>query len=532
MDLTGQHLGKYELLERVGRGGMAYVYKAYQPTVDRYVAIKVLHSHLAEDETFLERFRREAQSLGSLRHPHIVSVIDFDVEDGWYYMVMDFIKGQTLEAMLDRRGRLPVDEALHLTAQLAGALDYAHARGRIHRDIKPGNVMFADDAGQHPVITDFGLTRLLDNATITLSGTIAGTPAYMSPEAARGEKVDARGDIYSLGVILYEMVTGQRPYAGETPLSVIMKLVLEPLPPALSINPDLPPAVDEIISKATAKQPEDRYQSAAEFQAALERETGDWGLETGDGRLGTEDGGPQTADRISETVDLRPANNLRVSSQPVSSSPMSSSPPDQPTEILTPAPPARRLPLIAGIALLVVAFVVGFIVFNGPRDQATPETPAPTTAAIVEESTEAAPDAQLESPTVAPAAAPLPTPTVAPAPAPAGVLRFAQQGDDNLRPYTLALEDVPTPPPGFHYELWFDIAGRPAPHNVGQVTVQHGRIAHEGALTEDLAVSVNGARLSQEPDFDDDPSISGNVIVVGTVDAATGLTEIQLAAAP
>ena len=508
MDLTGRHLGKYELLERVGRGGMAYVYKAYQPTVDRNVAVKVLHSHLAEDGQFLARFKREAKGLGSLRHPHIVSVIDFDVDEGWYYMVMDFIQGETLEEILSRRGRLAVDGALRLTAQLAGALDYAHRHGRIHRDIKPSNVMFADDSQQHAVITDFGLTRLLDNATITLSGTISGTPAYMSPEAAQGEKVDARADIYSLGVVLYEMVTGQRPYAGETPLSVIMKLVLEPLPPALSINPQLPPAVGQILHKATAKAPDERYQTAAEMLEAVQAEIGDGGLEAGS-LVGGEEG---------QTELLTPPRDVESTAAAV-----------------TPGEPAangkeeaarsrwRWLPILTTVALMALTLVVGFIILNGSMGDAANVAALPTAAVIGGEATPAE--------TATPEATA--TETAGPDGAwsqPAGSLRFAEADDNNLRQYSLLLDDVPTPPSGFHYELWFDFAGRPAPENVAEVTAENGRISYTDVLVNNLAESVSGVRVSLEPDFDDDPTISADVVYTGAVDAARGLAEIEMLA--
>jgi serine/threonine-protein kinase len=466
MDLTGQHLGKYELLERVGKGGMAYVYKAYQPTIDRYVAVKVLHSHLAEDAEFLERFKREAKGLGSLRHPHIVSVIDFDVADGWYYMVMDFIEGETLEAVLDRRGKLPLDDALALTAQLAGALEYAHQHGRIHRDIKPGNVMFTDETQQHAVITDFGLTRLLDNATITLSGTIAGTPAYMSPEAAQGQKTDARSDIYSLGVMLFEMVTGQRPYLGETPLSVIMKLVIEPLPPALSINPDLPPMIDDILSRAMAKLPEDRYQTAVE----MEKEIRDWRLETGE---------PQPA------VNVQVGENQ---TQVLSAKPKAAPLPEAAPLPVVAAPGRwKTLPILAGIGLLLLLLVVGFVIFDG---FGVGQETAVTT--------------------------------------PVGSLRFTDPDENSLRRYTLSLDDVPAPPEGFHYDLWFDFANQPAPENVAEVPVQNGRVTYADVLVENLAVNVTSVRISLEPDVDDDPAISDDVLFTGTVEAESGLAEIEI----
>jgi serine/threonine protein kinase len=490
MDLTGRHLGKYELLKRVGRGGMAYVYKAHQPTIDRFVAVKVLHSHLAEDAEFLERFKREAKGLGNLRHPHIVNVIDFDVDDGWYYMVMDFIEGETLETVLNHRGILRVDEALRLTAQLAGALAYAHENSRIHRDIKPGNVMFADDAQQHAVITDFGLTRLLDNATMTLSGTIAGTPAYMSPEAAQGQKVDGRSDIYSLGVMLYEMVTGQRPFSGETPLSVIMKLVVEPLPPALSVNPELPVAVDEILNKAMAKLPEDRYQSAAEMRQAIL----DCGLEN-------------KAETTSESEAEIAGTQLLTPQTKPDENPVLSHEPEPRQAAIKPQPAQKKSRLwliLAAVGLLVVALVAGFIVLNGADEDAVAAETAEPTSTIATTVTETAVSVT------------------------AGSLRFAEPDKNNLRQYTLSLNDVPPPPTGFHYELWFDFADQAAPENVAEVVAQNGRITYADVLVENFAANATGVRVSLEPDFDDDPSISTTIMYSGTVQSDTGLAEIDL----
>ena len=237
-DLTGTTLGKYQVIERLGRGGMADVYRAFQPGMERIVALKVMHGHLAQDPNFITRFKREAQSVGTLRHPNIVQVIDFDVQDDEYYMVMEYIQGETLKAVLQRRGPLPIGETLSVIGKLADAVAYAHGEGMIHRDIKPANVMFTK-AG-NPILTDFGIARIMDASGITVSGAFIGTPAYISPEAGRGEKVDERADIYSLGIVIYEMLTGTVPYDADTPYAVIMKHISAPLPPLRQIVAGLP----------------------------------------------------------------------------------------------------------------------------------------------------------------------------------------------------------------------------------------------------------------------------------------------------
>lgn len=273
--LTGRKLGRYELLERLGHGSMAEVYKAFQPGVDGFVASKILHSHRAESDDFVARFQREARAIERLKHPNIVGSVDFGIEDGTHYMVMDYIAGGTLSDYLKQHHCLPVAEALAIGVQLAEALDHAHQQGMIHRDIKPSNVMFVDNTHSQVMLTDFGLARLRDDATaLTLSGSLIGTPTYMSPEAVRGEACDKRADLYSLGVVLYELVTGKTPYTANTPYSMMMKQTNEPLPSPCTLNSTLPTAVEHLLLKALAKDPADRYQSAAEFAQAI-RQTQD-----------------------------------------------------------------------------------------------------------------------------------------------------------------------------------------------------------------------------------------------------------------
>lgn len=268
-DLAGKRLGKYEIRERLGRGGMADVYKAYQPGMNRFVAVKVMHSHLSDSADFIERFKREAQNVGQLRHPHILNVIDFDAEDDLYYMVMEFIKGDTLKAYITEQGSLPPPEAVRITAQIADALDYAHQYGMIHRDIKPANIMFTDTTRRQAVLTDFGIARLLDASGLTMSGAAVGTPAYMSPEGGKGEKVDERSDIYSMGIVLYEMLTGIIPFNADTPYAIILKHIQEPLPDLRHYQQALPDPLERLIFKALAKNPNDRYQTAGELHQAL-----------------------------------------------------------------------------------------------------------------------------------------------------------------------------------------------------------------------------------------------------------------------
>ncbi|MBN1953875.1 MAG: tetratricopeptide repeat protein [Anaerolineae bacterium] len=270
-DMTGATLGKYQLVERLGRGGMAEVYRAYQLGLDRHVAVKVMHGYLADDEQFVSRFRREAKAVAALHHPHIVQVFDFDTQDDVYYMVMEYITGETLKARLrelaESGERLPLDEVVRIFCALCDALDYAHARGCVHRDIKPANIMFDE---RRLVLTDFGIATIVGGTRYTASGALVGTPAYMSPEQGQGEPGSVQSDVYSLGVILYEMVTGRLPYDADTPLAIVLKHLNEPLPIPSRVCADVAPAVERVVLKALAKSPGDRYSSAGALASDLE----------------------------------------------------------------------------------------------------------------------------------------------------------------------------------------------------------------------------------------------------------------------
>lgn len=270
-DLTGTTLGKYKLYARLGGGGMARVYKAYQPNLDRYVAVKVMHAHLAEEDIFVQRFEREASSVARLRHPHIVQVYDFDIDHELYYMVMEFIAGPTLSAELEVRTLqnepFTLKETAHIITNLAKAIDYAHVRGMIHRDLKPANVMFTNE-GQ-VILTDFGIARMRGTSTYTTTGVIAGTPTYMSPEQARGKRADARSDTYALGVILYEMTTGRPPFRGDNPYEVMQQHANAPVPSPSSLVPDFSPKIEAVLQQALQKEPDERFQTAGDLARAF-----------------------------------------------------------------------------------------------------------------------------------------------------------------------------------------------------------------------------------------------------------------------
>ncbi len=269
--LIGQTIGKYRVIARLGRGGMAEVYKAYQSSLDRYVAIKVLHGHLADEEDFVARFRREAKAVANLRHPNIVQIFDFDVQDDMYYMAMEYVNGPTLKAELEERSRkkqlFSLQESARIMVALCSAIDYAHSRGMVHRDLKPANFILTEE-GQILVL-DFGIAKMVDATKFTATGAVVGTPAYMSPEQGQGERGDERSDIYSLGVVLYHLATGKVPYDADTPFAVIMKHITSELPLPTLVNPNLPEAVERIILKALSKNPDDRFQSGAEFAEAI-----------------------------------------------------------------------------------------------------------------------------------------------------------------------------------------------------------------------------------------------------------------------
>ncbi len=267
MNLTGKMLGKYQMGPEIGRGGMGAVYKGYDPALRRTVAIKVLAPHLTWEKRFVDRFLREARTVAQLSHPHIVAIHDVGIQDGTYYLVMAFVEGETLRNLVAREGPLPPRRVAEILSQVAQALDYAHRRGVVHRDVKPGNILM--ESGRRPVLTDFGIAQAAQGTRLTATGMSLGTPEYMSPEQARGDPTDARSDVYSLGIVLYEMLTGHVPFRADTPLAVLRMQADSTPPSPRRFIASLSPEVEGVVLKALSKDPAKRYPSAGSLVKAL-----------------------------------------------------------------------------------------------------------------------------------------------------------------------------------------------------------------------------------------------------------------------
>jgi serine/threonine protein kinase len=267
-DLIGRTLGTYKIIDEIGHGGMANVYRATQPSIGREVAIKVLPPHFLQDRTFVRRFTREVQVIASLQHPHILPVYDFGEQDGLPYIVMAYMPGGTLADRMRKVGALPLPEVTRLVEQIADGLDHAHQKGIVHRDFKPSNVLLDEHGNVY--LADFGIAKVAESTTQLTGSGIVGTPAYMAPEVTRTDKVTRLIDVYALGVSVFEMLAGQHPYPSDTPVGVLLAHAAEPIPSICDSRPDLPEGLQHVIDRAMAKEPSDRYQSAGALAGDLQ----------------------------------------------------------------------------------------------------------------------------------------------------------------------------------------------------------------------------------------------------------------------
>jgi eukaryotic-like serine/threonine-protein kinase len=354
--------GRYRILRKLGSGGMANVYLAEDEELGRRVAIKILNDRHASDESFVERFRREAKNAAGLSHPNIVSVYDRGEAEGTYYIAMEYLEGRSLKERIVGEGALPIAAAIEVTRQILRALNFAHARGIVHRDIKPHNVLLAQDGpgdGEPRFkVTDFGISRTT-TSQMTEAGSIVGTAQYLSPEQARGAAVDQRSDIYSVGIVLYELLTGRLPFTGDTPLEIAMKHLSEIPKPPSELRPEIPADLDMVVLRALAKDPEDRYESAQEMERELARVAGGGGVTAETAEAATAVlSGAGLADTAPTMVSRRPVVAPRETYRA--------------DYYDYEEPPRRRRPIwpwLLGILVLVGALVAGFYVWNAIQDE-------------------------------------------------------------------------------------------------------------------------------------------------------------------
>jgi serine/threonine-protein kinase len=375
-NLIGQKLGQYTIVSLLGTGGMAMVYRARQESVKRDVAIKVIQSALTREPDFIRRFEREAETVAQISHPHILKVFDFGQQDGMLYIVMELLPGGSMSDLL-ARGSLSLDQTIRLFDQIASALDYAHTLGIVHRDLKPQNVLI--DAQGNAILTDFGVAKLLTtNATqLTQTGTVMGTPSYMSPEQWQGESLDARSDIYSFGVMLFEVLAGKPPFTAETPIGMMFQHVQQQPPLVTSIRPDINPNVEPILQRALAKNRDDRYQSTGALMDDLKD------------AFGQQVSRRNTAVRPSTTNQDMATAFTRAEPTPSARS-QAQVKRDLGTVALPTVPPRRSspLPLIISAAILLLAVIGGGVALLASRSStptavviANTETPTNTNTA-------------------------------------------------------------------------------------------------------------------------------------------------------
>lgn len=384
--LVGTTLGRYEILEKIGQGGMAHVYKAYQPGLNRFVAIKVVLPSLAEEADFAERFQREAQAVARLNHPNILQVYDFGAHDTYNYLVMRYVENSTTLADLIKTGA-PVEKLIDYVVQVADALNYAHEHGIVHRDVKPGNILID---GKWALLSDFGLVKIKEaSSQLTGTGIGIGTPAFMSPEQVSGQEVDHRTDIYALGVILHRILTGTIPHDAPTPLSIMIKRKTEPVAPPRQIKPDLPASLEQVILRSLAPLPGDRYATAIDFAAALKQAEADPTYHEGSITM--------PALRGYDTTLITPSSQGRSASSSMAGAPANN----------------KRLILggtIAAVTILtVLSLALFFLMPDKPEAAAQAVTP---TATSIDTAT---PAAVTDTPVPA-TATPTPTPTASPVP--------------------------------------------------------------------------------------------------------------------
>lgn len=379
--------GRYEIRSLLGRGGMSTVYHGYDPNLRRDIAVKLIHSHLSDNPEFVRRFQEEASAVAKFRHPNIVQVYDFNNDGKTYYIIFELVDGETLQEMLQAlhaRGEyLPQSSAAAITAQVADALAYAHKRGIVHRDIKPGNVMLNQDG--NVILTDFGLAKIVGGTQHTAAGAVLGTMRYISPEQIKSSPIDGRSDIYSLGVMLYEMVSNQVPFNAESAMTMMMMHLNDPVPPLYDLRPDIAPDLVDIIDRAMAKEADDRFQTASEMAAALRNVAFDPSEASATGApiaaTAILADAPLESTAVTPPIEETPSESKRIVAEPVKTASISaeSKTKAKPAPVPAQAPPPQkrsRRGLMFVAILVLAAVVVGALFVSGVFDGSVDEPDA------------------------------------------------------------------------------------------------------------------------------------------------------------
>ncbi|MFN8377704.1 MAG: serine/threonine-protein kinase [Anaerolineae bacterium] len=497
--LVGKALGKVQITGLIGQGGMATVYKGVQADVERTVAVKVLPPHPGQNADFVTRFRLEAKTIARLQHPHILPLYDYGDQDGILYLVMPYVDGGSLAGRI-AAGPMPVSEVIEYTRQIAGALDYAHRQGVVHRDLKPENILL--DREGHALLADFGIVKLIEDSApagaLTVTGGLIGTPAYMSPEQAQGLPVDRRSDLYSLAVVVFEMLTGHQPYTADTAMQVVMQQINAPVPSLRAVSPNASPALDAVMQKALSKDPAARYATATEFASAL--------------AVGSSDQAPL------EIVPATAMGTVAVTSpghqtpQPAVTAPVPN-PTPSPTN-----PPAgsatNTLVLLGGFAIIAILIVAALVLLTGRNQPAG--TVVPTT-----ENTAAA-------------AVPTSPPTLPSVTATPSFGRAVFSSTDHVADtFSLQINDVAALPAGSRYIAWLVNTDSGETRKIGEITVDafgSGALTYTDPEGTFLPGLYNAVALSAEASDVDQPT--GPIAYSGSAPSllSQALTDVFVAA--
>ncbi|MEL6525188.1 MAG: protein kinase, partial [Chloroflexota bacterium] len=521
--LVGRTLGQYEIIDVLGRGGMATVYLGKQSSIDRTVAIKVLPPHPALDEAFKERFQLEAKTIGGLQNPNILPLYDYGTFEDVIYLVMAHVEGGTLEDLMDN-GAMSTRDVERVLRPVSSALDYAHSRGVIHRDVKPANILMQDG---HPLLADFGMVKMVA-AESNLTGTaIVGTPTYMAPEQGQGLIVDKRVDVYALAAILYEMLTGSRVYAGDTPMQLILAHINNPIPDIRDLRPDLDENVSAVLTKGLAKEPNQRYSSAGELAEAFSR-----AIHSNDDSLAQAQQSMPIKSKLDTQVGKKPAETATLN--------------DTVTKVLQGTgggndgtPPSTQIivrdstnPIVLmggfGLIALVIVIVAVLLINNNGNDTVTPpDLPnvADATSDPIDDDTETV----AEPPTVAPT--PLPTAIPAPVVATFGEVRFSTAASLGDR-IVINMNDAAPAPNGLQYAGWLINDATDETLILGQIVVEafgDGIFDYTDPDGRMLPALFNRLIITTEESIGDAPT--GEVVYEASVpvEVSSALSEIFVA---